>query len=172
VQESEELAMLSAQYFIIATSHLLATDPTSSILRDVHQHYVKNLPASANLHGHQSYHTVNTAHLLLVWHLEHQSFWWNNYQPSPYEHTMVAHNLLELAKVRSQRTKKPKVPYTILQFTLHSLSLDPLPPTSVIVDCLSIIAIDLGCGISETGTIVSDERYVFIQQMDTTLTLN
>jgi len=144
VQESEELAMLSAQYFIIATSHLLATDPTSSILRDVHQHYINIFPASVDLHGHQSYHTVNTAHCLLVQHQERRSFWWSNYQPSSYEHTMVAHNLLQIAKFRSQRTQKPKVPCLILRFALHSLSLDPLPPTSVIVDCLSIIAIDLG----------------------------
>jgi len=160
VQGSEQLALVSARCFIITSSHLLATDPTSSILKDVHQCFRETFPAFVP--GHQSYNTVNAAQYLLFQHREYQSFQWSDYQPSPHEHTMVAHNLLKVAQFGFQRTQEPKVSCKILSFALHSLSLDPPPPTSVIADCLSIIAIDLGCDIPDTGTMVSDQRYVHI----------
>jgi len=162
VQGSEELAMLSAQCFIITTSCLLARDPASSIFRDIYQHYLKVFPASAKLDGHQSCCTVNaTCRLSAQWE-EDLSFRWSDYQPSSHEHTIVAHNLVKVAQFGFQRTQEQEVSHGIICFTLHSLSLDPLPPTSVIVDCLSIIAIDLGCDILGAGSMVSDQRYIHI----------
>ena len=43
-----------------------------------------------------------------------------------------------------------KVPRWLLSFALRFLSQDPPPPTPVIVSCLSIIAIDLGCCVPKT----------------------
>ena len=51
-----------------------------------------------------------------------------------------------------------KVPRWILLFTASSLSLDPLPPTSVVADCPKITATDLSCGVSNIETL--DERCV------------
>jgi len=170
VQGSEQLAMLSAQCFFNTTSHLLVTDPTSNFLKDMRQRYIKIFPAQVKFHGHQSYHTMQAAHCLFVRRQERRSFQWSDYKPSAHEHTIVAHSLVKVAQFKYWQ--QLKVPRLILRFALHSLSQDPPPPISVIADCLSIIAIDLGCDISDTGAMVSDERYVRIWQVNTTLTLN
>ena len=80
--------------------------------------------------------------------------------------------MVEAAQVEYQQTQHRKVLRWILRFALESLSLNPLPPTSVIADCLSIIAIDLGCNVSDTGLMTLDERCVHFVQTTTTLTLN
>ena len=159
------------QCFLNTTSHLSATNPTSSILKDVCQDYVKIFPAYTKLHDHQSYHIVKTACCLFVPH-EYQSFHWSNYNPSPNEHTTVTHNLANIFEFKPQRTEKVNVYHFVLCFVLHSLSLYPLPSMSIIANCLSIIVIDLGCNVPETRTIVLDERYGCIWQVNTTLTPN
>ena len=59
---------------------------------------------------------------------------------------------------RERGEGRGKVPRWIIRFALHSLSLDPLPPTAVIVDCLSIVATDLGCDALVISA--SNERWV------------
>ena len=66
VQGLEQLATVSALCFFNTISHLLVMDPTSNILKDVHQCYRKVFPFGVHFHGHQSYHTVNVARCLLV----------------------------------------------------------------------------------------------------------
>ena len=160
VQGLEELAMVAALCFFNTVSHLLVTDPTSSILVDVRQRYLKIFPAQDGPYGHQAFHTITAAGCLLIQRWERQAFRWGDYKPSSQEHAIVAHNLAKLARSEYHRTRQIKVPRLILRFALHSLSLDPPPPTSVIADCLSIIAIDLGCDVSNTGTTTLDERCV------------
>ena len=82
--------------------------------------------------------------------------------------------MAEGAWVEYQQAKHRKVPRWFLRFALHSLSLDPPPPASVVADCLSIIATDLDCDVSDPGFTTSDEavRYVYVLQITTTLTLN
>ena len=63
-------------------------------------------------------------------------------------------------------------PFSILDFAHYSLSLHPPPVVPVIVDCLSIIALDLGCDISNAGIATLDERSVRISPMTVILTLN
>ena len=70
------------------------------------------------------------------------------------------------------RTRCQKVPRWTLRFALHSLSLYPMPPTSAIADCLSIIAIDLGCDVSNSGFTLLDERCVHTREINITLTLS
>jgi len=159
IQGLEELATVSALCFFNTASHLLVTDPTSSVLEDVRQRYLKVSSAQTSLSGHQAYHTMCAAGSLLTQRRERQSFRWGDYRPSAHEQAIVAHNLVKLAQSEYQRTQQVKVPRLILRFALHSLSLDPSPPTSVIADCLSIIAIDLGCDVSNMG---SDERCVCV----------
>ena len=63
-------------------------------------------------------------------------------------------------------------PFSILDFVHYSLSLYPPPTATVIADCLSIIAVDLGCDVSNTGAVTFYKRYVRISPMVVTLTLN
>ncbi|KAF9780489.1 hypothetical protein BJ322DRAFT_295883 [Thelephora terrestris] len=55
-----------------------------------------------------------------------------------------------------RRRQRPKTPRWILRFALLRLSQDPLPPDSIVINCLSIIAIDLGCSIP-LNTMIQDE---------------
>jgi len=147
-QVLEQLATASAMCFFNTVSHLLVTNPTSSVLEDVPQHYLEIFPAQINFHGPQSYHTVNAARCLLIRWRGRRSFFWS----------VVAHNLAKVARFRYQSTQRAKVPRLILRFALHSLSLDPPPSISIATDSLSIIAIDLVCDMSDIRTTTLDER--------------
>ena len=164
MQGLEELAMESALFFLAAVSHLLVVDPTSGVLKDIYQHSAHVFPIYLGFQGHQSFHHVNAACWLYALSQEpYGRFGWSNYKPSAHEHTIVAHNLLELTQIRYQRTQQTKENILAsFYFVMHSLSLDPPPPTSVIVDCLMIIAIDLDCDISESGIMTLDERCVHL----------
>ena len=155
----ERLAAVSTLCFFNTVSHFYVLDPTLGILEDVRRRYTKIFPTQAHFHVHQFSHILNAIHDLFTqpqW--ASQSFQWATYEPSTYERIAVAHNLTKVALLGYQGMQRAKVPRWILRFAFHSLSLDPLPPTSVVADCLSIIAIDLGCDISNTRTIESDER--------------
>ena len=158
VQGLEQLATVSALCFFNTMSHLLAADPASSVLEDVRQRYIKVFSDRTDFRGHQFYRTMGAIHCLFIRNREHRSFQWSDYKPSADEHAMVARNFVKLAQFKYQKVRQRKVPRWILRFTLRSLSFNPLPPTSVIADCLSIIAIELGCNVSDTGITISDER--------------
>jgi len=161
VEGFQQLATVSALSFFNTTSHLLAMDPTSSILEDVRQRYLKVFSTQATFHGHQFYHIINAVRSVFVPRTGHQSFQWSGYKPSTCEHTIVAHNLTKVARFKSHQ--KAKVPRWILRFVFHSLSLDPLPTASIVADCLLIVAIDLDCDLRNTRTTVSDERCVCVR---------
>ena len=162
VQGSEQLAVVSALALLNILSHLLATDPASRVLGDLRRRYTRVFSDRTDFDGHQFRHTMNAIHCLFV-----QSSYnrgtpvqWSGYKPSAHEHTMVSHNLACLAQSEYRRMQRAKVPRWILHFSLHSLSMDPLPPTPVIADCLSIIVTELGYRTWITETLASDERYV------------
>ena len=166
VQGLEELATVSTLCLFNTICHLLASDPSSRVLEDVQQRYSEDFPVCARFHCHQFHHTLNAIHDLFTGYKGAQwwprSFRWTAYEPPIHEHTIIAHNLVTVALIGYQRTRQAKVPRWILRFALHSLSLDPLPPMSIITDCLSIIAIDLGCDVSDMGTVASGKRWVHI----------
>ena len=166
VQGSEELAAWSALCFFNTLSHLLALCPTSGVLEEIRRRYNKVFPYKVRFHGHQFCHTLDVIHHLFTSPLAGRSFEWVaygiTYEPSTHEHTIIAHILMKVALLGYQRTQRVKVPRWILRFAAHSLSLDPPPPISVVANCLSIIALDLGCDISDTGSTTSDERWVHI----------
>ena len=172
VQGFEQLAAASALSFFNTTSHLLAMGPPSSALEDVRQRYLRVFSTHADFHGHQFYHVMNAVRCLFVPCMGRRSFQWNGYKPSTCEHIIVAHNLVKVTRFKYQKARDAKVPRWILRFALHSLSLDPLPPVSVIADCLLIIAIDLDCDLSRTVATTSDERCVCVLQMSVALTIN
>ena len=84
--------------------------------------------------------------------------WWEDYKPSSDEHVTVAHVLTKISQEKYRRSQPKKVPRWLLRFALHSLSQTTLPPTSVVTDSLSIIAIDLGYDSSTAAAL--DERCV------------
>jgi hypothetical protein len=173
IQGMEELATVSALCFFRTISHLLTMDSESNVFKDTRQRYVRIFPARANFHGHRFHYTMNAVHCLFVRSRRRRGFEWSDYIPSAYEHTIVACALAQLAQFKYRGTQPRKVSRWILRFALHSLSLDPPPAASVVADCLSIIAIDLGCGdASNSGTTATDKRCAYIYHKKIALTPN
>ena len=157
-QDSEELVAASALCCLHTLSHLATMDPASSILKDVFQQYTRIFPSEANFEDLPSYHCFiiihrifYPSHKLPQW----QTLQWKDYELPSNEHVVLA----QLAQFEYQR-KQHDVPCWILHFALHHLSHTPLPPTSIVTSCLSIIAIDLGCNVPTTAT--PEDRYVYI----------
>ena len=174
IQGLEQLAMVSGICLLRAFSHLSVMDPASSVLGDVCRYYCGVFPPTTNFDSLPFSHGFSVIHSVFYPHQNHPWLDWGDYNPSSHEHVILAHALAKLAQSEYQKREgwEKKVPRWILRFVLHSLSLDPLPSTSIIVDCLSIIAIDLGCDISSTRTIVLGKRYVYTYYILISLTQN
>jgi len=165
-RELEQLARSSALCFLQTLSHLITINPASWVLGHVGRRYTTTFPLQTNFDGLPFSHTLGVVHRILhpihrepvtggrrqVWRVQ-----WEDYKIVNNEHITLAHALAGLAQFEYQRRQHEKVPRWLLRFALHFLSQDPLPPTSVIADCLSIIAIDLDCTFQ-----TPDERCVHI----------
>ena len=172
MQGLEQLATVSAVCLLHTFHYLLVTDPASSVLEDVRQHYDRVFPAGTDFKGLPFYHTMAKIHALANQRWIPRGIQWADYQPSPQEHIPVARGLAVAAQVEYRKSQHRKVPRWILSFALHSLFMDPLPSTPVAADCLLIIAVDLGCDVSDTRAATLDERCVRIPQTTITLTLD
>jgi hypothetical protein len=172
MQGLEELAEVSAMCFLRTFHHLLIINPTSVILEDIRQHYHEVFPPQTHFDCLPFNYTMikikSMANQSWDPHRTHQVV----YRPPTQEWISFTRGIAGIARAKYQQTPHRKAPRWTLRFALHSLALEPLPPASVVADCLSIIAIDLGCDVPSTGFAVSDERSVFISQMFITLTLN
>ena len=166
IQGLERLATASAMSFFRTISHLLAEDPESWVFKHILRRYPRNLPLETNFRGFPFYYTLGAIHRLFHSNEERErrpKIEWRDYKPSRREHTCFSCALVELAQWVSQENERRangKVPRWIIRFALHSLSLDPLPPTAVVVDCLSVVAIDLGCKDSGKRGSASSRRCV------------
>ena len=178
-QGSEQLATVSSLCCLRALSHLvlfqvashsIITDSTPRVLEDIRQRYSEAIHSETNFNNLPFSHILAIIHrvfypsltgrmefqtdariTLHTWSAERvQRIRWEDYTPSSEEHVAVAHALAKLAWFENWRRVGEKVPRWLLRFVLHSLSQDPLTPTPVIVSCLSIIAIDLGCRVPKT----------------------
>ena len=148
-QGLEELAAVSTRCFLRAFLNLSVTDPTSSTLADLSRRYNKIFPRYMYFPGPPlpSNSTMATIHLLLYRFGIDDST--RDYDASvTQKHIRFSRDVVNSAWAEYQRTKHRKVPRRFLHFVIHSLSMDPPPPASVIEVCLKIIAIDLGCNIS------------------------
>jgi len=162
-QGSEELAATSAACCLRVFSHLTTTNPTSSVLLDVAKQYTGAIPFNTNFENFPAYHSFSALHNVFYPSRRGRSLLserrpkiqWDDYEISDNENII----LVQLARFKYQTGGYRKVPRWILRFALHHLSQDPPPSTSVVVDCLSIVAIDLGCTVLVTHP---DERYVRI----------
>ena len=172
VHGSEQLATVSAMCFLRTFHRLSVTDPASGVLEDVRRRYCKTFPFTTDFWDLPLCYTMAKIHDLVNRTRIFRRIQPGDYVPFTQEHIPVARGMAEGAQIGYQQTEHRKVPRWTLRFALHSLSLDPLPPISVVADCLSIVAIDLGCDITDTGFTVLDERCVHFLQTTTTLTLN
>ena len=169
-QGFEGQATASAVCLLHTFSHLSVVDPRSDVLEDVGQRYCKIFPPGTNFHSLPFSHTLGAMHELLnpdrgAWEEAHIRWnyeqviigWWDRRQPDQ-EHVILAHAFTKLSQSEYRRIRK--VPDWILLHVLQLLSWDPLPPTPIVVDCLSIIAMDLGCDIMDPQITILDERYI------------
>ena len=158
-QGTEGLAAASALCCLHAISHLTATDPASGVLGGVRQRYTRAFPFGTRFGGLPFSHILDVIHGVFYPHRSGQALW-GHYKPSSNEHAVISHAPAKLAQLKCQRSRRKKVPRWLLRFALHSLSQSLLPPTSVVVNCLSIIAVDLGDNLPNTA--ILHGRYVRI----------
>jgi len=135
---------------------LSGVDQTSMMFENIRKRYVTVVPPDADFEGLPCYHTISAIHAVLVGRRKGWSFSWTDYHPCTQEHVFFANALVQVAH---KGRRHGKVPRWILRFVIHSLSKDPPSPAPVVIDCLLIVAIDLGCEIPEGNVGKLDERY-------------
>ena len=154
----EELATLSAGSFLRTFLHLSVMDPTSNALVDIPKRYDKVFPFYMDFTGLPFCSTMTKIHILFnklpISGPPEQD---DHTLPTP-ERIAFSRDIVNTARAEYQRTRHREVSHRFLRFVVHSLSVDPLPPVSVVADCLKIIAIDLGCDLSNITT--SGDRYI------------
>jgi len=181
----EQLAATSSLFCLHTLSHIAAMD-TTNILESVRQRYTRTFPSRTNFDGllfshtlgviHNVFHSINSEGLRATTRPRTQRptqrrVEWNGFEPSSDVHITVACALAKIAWFEYQRSGRAKVPRLFLRFALHSLSQDPQPPPSVIADCLTIIAIDLECDVSNVVAVGRPgQGYVCINQVTIALT--
>jgi hypothetical protein len=158
-QGLEQLAAISARCFFRTFHHLSVTDPTSTFLGELRRCYNRVFPLETDFGGHPFHCPMAMIHILIKQYLNPEPVEWDNEELSIQERIPLAWYMAGAAEVGFKETEhKKKVPRWILRFALKSLSLDPPLPSSVVANCLKIIAIDLDCDLSAITTL--NERYV------------
>jgi hypothetical protein len=160
IQGLEQLATVSATCFLRTFHHILVVDPTSSVLADLRRRFNAVFPSDLGSTDLPFDSTMVMIHVLVSPVGNHRNVQWDNYSSSSQEYIPFAQYMAEAAREGYQQTQYRKVPRWILRFALRSLSLDPSPPTSILADCLSIVATDLDCDVSNITTL--DQRCVQI----------
>jgi len=155
---SEQLVGISAMCFLHAFYCLSSAEPTSTIIRDVRQRYKRVFPYCDAFQYLPSPIIVNAIHNLLQQNLWRQlSIDWSRYNPSTDELVPFSRALVQAAQFECRR-QWGELPIWLVGFPLRFLSQDPLPPISVIIDCLIIIATGLDC---DDNNVTSDEGCVY-----------
>ena len=162
---SEQLAEMAATCHLRSLSHLLVDQPSSKISKYLHQRYKSAFPPIAILQDLPFHRTIAAAHNLIVRNSPDLDL--DIVDPSAPETLWLAHNFVKVAwhQKKSGLKKQNKVDDWILHFSHHSLLRGPDPPLSVIADCLSIAAIELGCNVSRTDVMSQDKRWVIINKL-------
>ena len=156
---SERLPGMGAVYLLHALSHRLVERPSPSIPKDIYNRYKSVFRSMDKLSSLPFYHTITVTHNLITGDSPNLS--WDKVDHSTPENLWLAHNFVKIAW--HQKDSDSKVAHWILNFSdryLSHLLLDPEPPLSVIADCLSITAINLGCNVPRLDVIDQDKRYV------------
>ena len=146
IQGLEQLATVSAACFLHTFSYLTTIDPASSVLATVRRRYNRMFPSDIDFRGLPFYCTIIEIHALVSKDGNPRNLEWDYYKPPERELTHFARRMAEVAQAKHQDRD---VPSWILLFAFRCLSLVPPPPASVTEDCLTIIATNLGCGLSD-----------------------
>ena len=157
LQGMEQLATMSADGFFRTLYHLTTIDPTSSVLVDLQRRYNEVFPSEIDFTSLPFQLTMTKIHTLAGRFGNPHDIRWHNHGLFIQEHIPFARRMAEAAKEKYNQTQPGKVPRWILRSTLYFLSLGSVSPPSVVADCLTIIAIDLGC---DMDIVISDERCV------------
>ena len=152
-QGREQFATAFATYFVYILHRLFHTDPVSTAIASFHYHYIKNiLPRNADFGGTSFHRLLVMIDAFGVKRWNPNQTWKDTDRSLDQDPLFLTRYLVGVAQVEYQRRYRKKVPRWILRFALDSLSLDPQPPAFVVVECLTIIAIDMGCDIPDTRT--------------------
>ena len=159
---SEQLARISATCFLRTFSCLLSTEPTSAVVGDIRQRYESVFPFGIDMGSLQCPAIMSAIHNLIAGSWRHQKdIDWRNYQPSVEELVSFSRVLAQVAKFEYHKgDNESRTPCWLVCFALRFLSQEPLPPPSVVVDCLTIIAVNLGYNVSDTNNVGLDKRCV------------
>ena len=176
-RESEELAALSVLCCFRTLSHLTTLGPTPGVFEDMRRRYVETFPLDTKFEGLPASHCfwmIRTIFYSPPFNKSPPNYvrrhlpdiQWKDHKLSSAERVA----LVQLGQFEYRMGRPQEVPSWILSFAHHLLSQVPLPPDSVVADCLLIIAIDLGLTVSNTT--FPNERYVYIQRIFALLTEN
>jgi len=168
IRGSERLAAMAAMCLLGTISYSLRVEPTSKILKDMDQQYNRIFPPAVDLRDLPFRHTIHGIHHFFHRHNRPKGPSWEDFDLLAPGNPPPSYDLASIAWfccIRFGIEGRKKVPRWVLRFSLHSLLRDPAPPVSVIADCLMIIAIDLGCDISEDDVRNPDKRYAFLARL-------
>jgi hypothetical protein len=158
---SEQLAGISAMCFLRAFSSLSIAEPTSALIRDVRQRYERTFPSRIDLRGLPRPIIISAIHHLFAEPRDRTEISWRNFHPTIDELIPFSRALAQAAQLEYHRGEdQPKAPRWLIRFALRFLSQSPPPPTPVVVDCLTIIATDLGCAPPDVNRMALGERHV------------
>ena len=168
IRGCEQLAATAAMCLLRTISYSLRVDPKSRILKDMVQQYNRIFPPTLDLRNLPFRHTIHGIHHFFHRHDRPKGLSWKGFDPSTPGNPPLSHELASIAwfcYTRFGLEGRKKVPSWVLRFSLHSLLWNSRPPASVISNCLMIIAIDLGCDISEGDVMNPDKRFAFLAQL-------
>ena len=158
---SEQLAEIAATCLLGALSHSLVVDSESNILRDVRQRYNRIFPPEVDIRSLPFCHTISGVHNLFDRCDHLTDFSWEGVDPLTPENLSLVHTLTKVTWLCYQQSEGRKgVPHWVLHFSLHYLLQVAELPLSVIADCFLIVAIYMGCDVSDIDIRSLDKRYV------------
>jgi len=157
---SEQLAETSAMCFFRAFSSLLIVEPTLVTIEGVRQWYKRAFPSRVSLQ-HLTY-PIKAFRYFSSGRWRRPYIAWTCYSPSFDELVPFALSLAQVAQFKYHRGEyeNRKVPRWLIRFALRFPSQYLVPPTSVVIDCLTIVATDLGCNVSAANSVASNEKCV------------
>ena len=153
---SEQLAEISAMCFLRAFCFLLSTEPTSAVIGDVWKRYERVFPFTVDLRGLPCPIAMDVIHHLFIGRWFRMDVCWANYRLSIDELTTVSRAIAQAARSRLCNRAD------LVRFALRFLSQDPPPPSPIVVDCLTIVAVELGHDVSDIFRTTPDEKCVCI----------
>ena len=168
VPGSEELATESASALFDTLQNLILMDPTSNIIEDLHRRYNAVVSPEADFAGLPFDSTMSAIHTFSRGLGTPGDLWQRSPIVFGQGRVSFSQRIVKAAQEKYQQTQRKKVPRWALRSACHLLSLGSVSPPSTIADCLTVIAIDIGCNVSEVKA--SNERCVRVLHVLTFLT--